>query len=37
VAGRLTADVQLGGGFHDTLVFDITRADWERAGGQRSV
>lgn len=31
LAGRLTADVQQDGGFHDTLVFDITRADWERA------
>ncbi|CAN5767485.1 GNAT family protein [soil metagenome] len=31
LAGRLTADVQRGGTFHDTLVFDLTRADWERA------
>jgi RimJ/RimL family protein N-acetyltransferase len=31
LAGRLTADLQRGGGFEDTLVFDITRADWERA------
>lgn len=31
LAGRLTADVQQAGGFHDTLVFDITRPDWERA------
>lgn len=31
LAGRLTADVQQGGGFHDTLVFDITRENWERA------
>ncbi|HYH12549.1 MAG TPA: GNAT family protein [Thermomicrobiales bacterium] len=31
LAGRLTADVQQGGGFHDTLVFDITREEWERA------
>lgn len=31
LAGRLTADVQRGDGFEDTLVFDITRADWERA------
>lgn len=31
MAGRLTADVQQGGAFHDTLVFDITRKDWERA------
>lgn len=31
LAGRLTADVQRAGGFEDTLVFDITRADWERA------
>jgi RimJ/RimL family protein N-acetyltransferase len=30
LAGRLTADVQRDGGFHDTLIFDITRADWER-------
>lgn len=36
LAGRLTADVQRDGGFHDTLVFDITRADWERARGERS-
>ncbi len=31
LAGRLTADVQRGGVFRDTLVFDITREDWERA------
>ena len=31
LAGRLTADVQRGGTFRDTLLFDITRADWERA------
>jgi len=31
LAGRLTADVQRGGTFHDTLVFDITRQDWEQA------
>ena len=31
LAGRLTADVQQDGGFHDTLVFDITREDWEQA------
>lgn len=30
-AGRLTADFQRGGTFHDTLVFDLTRADWEQA------
>lgn len=28
-AGRLTADIQRGGTFHDTLLFDITRADWD--------
>ncbi|MDQ4044824.1 MAG: GNAT family N-acetyltransferase [Chloroflexota bacterium] len=32
LAGRLTADVQRGGAFHDTLLFDVTREDWERAG-----
>jgi RimJ/RimL family protein N-acetyltransferase len=31
LAGRLTADVQRNGGFHDTLVFDIIREDWEQA------
>jgi RimJ/RimL family protein N-acetyltransferase len=31
LAGRLTADVQRGGGFEDMLVFDILRDDWERA------
>ena len=31
LAGRLTADVQRNGGFHDTLLFDITCSDWERA------
>jgi RimJ/RimL family protein N-acetyltransferase len=35
LAGRLTADVQRDGGFHDTLVFDITRDDWEDARGAR--
>lgn len=30
-AGRLTADVQQGGGFHDTLIYDLTRSDWEAA------
>jgi RimJ/RimL family protein N-acetyltransferase len=30
-AGRLTADVQRGGRFHDLLVFDVTREEWERA------
>jgi RimJ/RimL family protein N-acetyltransferase len=37
LAGRLTADVQQAGGFHDTLVFDITREDWERARAVRSA
>jgi RimJ/RimL family protein N-acetyltransferase len=31
LAGRLTADEQRDGVFHDTLIFDITRDDWERA------
>lgn len=31
LAGHLTADVQRGGAFHDTLLFDITCEDWERA------
>lgn len=35
LAGRLTADEQRGGEFHDTLVFDLTRDDWERARGRR--
>lgn len=35
LAGRLTADVQRGGTFHDTLVFDITRADWEQTRDRR--
>jgi RimJ/RimL family protein N-acetyltransferase len=30
-AGRLTAEVQRGGRFHDLLAFDVTRDDWERA------
>ncbi len=30
-AGRLTADVQRNGAFHDTLVFDVTREEWEAA------
>ena len=30
-AGRLTADVQRDGGFHDTLLFDLLREVWERA------
>lgn len=35
LAGRLTADVQRDGVFRDTLVFDITRDDWEQARGKR--
>lgn len=35
LAGRLTADEQRDGAFHDTLVFDITRADWELARKRR--
>jgi RimJ/RimL family protein N-acetyltransferase len=36
LAGRLTAEVQRGGAFHDYLVYDVLRADWERArNGQR--
>jgi RimJ/RimL family protein N-acetyltransferase len=34
LAGRLTANIRGAGGvFGDTLVFDITRDDWERAKG----
>ncbi|HEV2128096.1 MAG TPA: GNAT family N-acetyltransferase [Thermomicrobiales bacterium] len=35
LAGRLTADVQRDGAFRDTLVFDLTREDWERARERR--
>jgi RimJ/RimL family protein N-acetyltransferase len=37
LAGRLVADVQRGGAFHDTLVFDITHDDWERTSGRRKA
>jgi RimJ/RimL family protein N-acetyltransferase len=37
LAGRLVADVQRRGAFRDTLVFDITREDWEHTRGRRGA